>query len=276
MMRLRNHYCTFSSKPFFEVSFFTFQGLSSIALPAAVQQYLQLSAMPQTVTVSTQNNLAPMPNQMPANYANIATNYPIPVTNQVANSYANPIANQLANTLLATYSNNQASSNCAPNVPRPPVSLPSLSPLALPNLVSGLQPEARPIDRPNVSSIDSKLLNNLAIALQLLIVSNILNSPPPESQVKEECVEPQNLCPKYDLSPNSNFVGSSNYVEPNVIQTYSPSKNGMTLMSPYEALGPMSSYQDKGVVKFGLNNPRKDFRSPYSMVDTDLFPHDLF
>ncbi|CAD0206749.1 unnamed protein product [Chrysodeixis includens] len=251
------------------------KAFSSIALPAAVQQYLHLAAIPQTVTVPTQANTAPISSQVPANFANIAniaTNYPTPVTNQVANSYANPIANQIANTILATYTNSQASSNCPSNVPRPPVSLPSLSPLALPNLVSGL-PEARPIDRPNVSSIDSKLLNNLAIALQLLIVSNILNSPPPELQGKEDC-DPQNVYPKIDGLPNSNFVGSSNYVEPNVMQGYSPSKTGMSLMSPYEALGPMSPYSDKAMPQFG--NPRKDFRSPYSMIDTDLFPRDLF
>ena len=174
------------------------------------------------------------------------------------------------------------------NQARPPTGLPSFSALGLPNLVSGLQQlpaqkNSQVVTNPT-SSIDSNLLNNLAIALQLLIVSNILNAPPPtdSSVVKTKeiaCAEPNHN--HYSQSPivlpNSNFVGASSFSEPNVAQAYRPTRNSMSLMSPYEALG-SSSYSDSILTQYAPSNPRQDFQSPYSMMaDTDLFSmSDLF
>uniref|UniRef100_A0A2A4JZL3 Uncharacterized protein n=1 Tax=Heliothis virescens TaxID=7102 RepID=A0A2A4JZL3_HELVI len=204
---------------------------------------------------------------------------------------------------------------------RPTTGLPSFSALALPNLVSSLQqlpsiqqsppmnpaaslprpstplPQPPAIGQPNLvqkqspakvevkpSSIDSSVLNNLAIALQLLVVSNILNSPPPEvpkPKVKESIsYTEQAQVPYYPPSvmPNSKFVGTSSFAEPNVISTYAPTRNSMALMSPYEALGPSSSYSESLVSPYSSLNSRQDFQSPYSMMgDNDLFSMgDLF
>lgn len=166
------------------------------------------------------------------------------------------------------------------NQARPTTGLSSLAALGLPGLVSGLQ--QLPTQKHGEvkiasSSIDSNLLNNLAIALQLLIVSNILNTQPPSdtSSAKSKeivtCPEP-NINYGPTVLPNSNFVGSSSFSEPVKTQAYRPTRNSMSLMSPYEALGSSSPYSDAILSQYGSINSRQDFQSPYAMMtDNDLF-----
>lgn len=194
---------------------------------------------------------------------------------------------------------------CAPSQPRPPPSPQTLAALALPNLVSKLQQSLPPTNQPRPvsappsltaiglpnlvapntelkaekSSVDAKLLNNLAVALQLLIVSNILNSPPPkESLLAKAASENSPYAPPCSVPtvPNSNFIGGSNYPEQGLSKSYKPTRNGLALMSPYEALAPVKSYSDS--YSFGSLNPRQDFQSPYAVfADQDLFSmNDLF
>lgn len=195
---------------------------------------------------------------------------------------------------------------------RQPVTVPSpglssLSALSLPTLISALQgnigsssppPPLIPISnspQPNVPNggLDSNVINNLAIALQLLILSNIMNNPPSEiPEASYEVAElnyptaqksqnfqqpsaphPQSVEPQYAM-PNSNFVGSSGFADgPNPIYGYpnkaTLSRNSMNLMSPYEALAPSSPYSDP-ILSYRTN----DFQSPYASIlgDTgDLF-----
>lgn len=227
-------------------------------------------------------NVPPPPN-LPANQPRSATGLPsfsalalpelvsriqqLPVTQQAA------LQNQLINQV------------------RPSTGLPSFSLLGLPELVSGLQqlPQHKhsEVIPTNPTSIDSNLLNNLAIALQLLIVSNILNAPlPTDSSVAKSkeipCVEQNHshFSQGPVVLPNSNFVGSSSFAESNAAPAFRPSRNSMALMSPYEALGTSlgSSYSDSLLSQYETTNPRQDFQSPYSMIaDTDLFSiSDLF
>lgn len=202
--------------------------------------------------------------------------------------------------------------NPVPSQPKPATGLPSLAALSLPSLIAGLsqpseQPQKTEIKNPNSSNIDGKLLNNLAIALQLLIVSNILNSPPPESSsektkeiipeptqnqfyppqngfnptqngyipTQNQYAPPQNLFfpAQTELVPGANFVGSANFAEPNLTPAFKPTRSSMTLMSPYEALNAMSD----PVSQYTVSSARKDFQSPYAMIDKDLFSmNDLF
>ncbi|KAF9420655.1 hypothetical protein HW555_003202 [Spodoptera exigua] len=232
---------------------FVFEVLSSYPQPT-VQQYLQLMGLPQPHTIAV-----PAPHPAPA------------------------------------------SQPCPPSQPRPPPAPQTLAALALPNLVSRLQQmpplppptnQPRPVSTPppltalglpnlvgpktESSCVDGKLLNNLAVALQLLIVSNILNSPPPkESLLAKAASENSPYAPSCSVPTlsNSNFIGGSNYPEQSLSKSYKPTRNGLALMSPYEALAPAKSYTDS--YSFGS---RQDFQSPYAaLADQDLFSmNDLF
>lgn len=213
--------------------------------------------------------------------------------------------------------------------PVPSTGLSSLSSLSLPNLVSLLAqtggntvptlsnpnfappPNVKPntnlgavtlpsISPPKSEGIDSSVLNNLAIAVQLLVLNNILNAPAEESKPTFEAFETMPLVkpssygagysktsaassqPSAYAMPNANFVGSSGFTESSMLgsSTIFPygspppmSKSSMSLMSPYEALGPNSPFSDPI-----LSSPygsaitsKNDFQSPYTVMDNDLF-----
>nr|XP_053621393.1 uncharacterized protein LOC128681484 [Plodia interpunctella] len=176
-------------------------------------------------------------------------------------------------------------------------------------------------EKPQSSSVDMELLNNLAIALQLMIVNNILSTspaetPPPSPETTQsvpsfESVENlsyapiqndlptianqyQNYQPNYEQQsfnhmPNANFVGSAGFADTNpfmgTVPPPSPSRSGLTLMSPYEALSPNSPYLDPILSSpYGsVMSSKKDFQSPYATIlgsDKDYFSmssiNDLF
>ncbi|XP_013185664.2 uncharacterized protein LOC106131198 [Amyelois transitella] len=175
-------------------------------------------------------------------------------------------------------------------------------------------------EKPATNSVDMDLLNNLAIALQLMIVNNILASPtsetaaaptPTNTEAKTttplfESLEnlsfapiqndlPQfanqyqnyqpNLYEQHNQMPNSNFVGSSGFGDSNpfmgTVPPPSPSRSGLTLMSPYEALSPNSPYLDPILSSpYGsVMSSKKDFQSPYSSIlgsDKDYFSMSSF
>ncbi|KAJ2938359.1 hypothetical protein O0L34_g13281 [Tuta absoluta] len=188
--------------------------------------------------------------------------------------------------------------------------------------------------------LDAGVLNNLAIALQLLIVSNILNANLPENEANPiyELLETaksiplsfsqtetpvtqseksnnyasqqSNIYPSSSASyasgqtnsysssslpsfeelmrtysepsypPNSNFVGTSGFTDFSVSDPYiKPSpRNSVQLMSPYEALGPNSPFSDPiiGSAYGSVMSSKRDFVSPYIMMDSDPFASDLF
>ncbi|XP_045782273.1 uncharacterized protein LOC123878941 [Maniola jurtina] len=160
---------------------------------------------------------------------------------------------------------------------------------------------------PKTSSraLDTDVINNLAIALQLLIVNNIINHPRSESTESMsnlsdsilELVYPTELPASnpYNLqSPcemcNAKFLGSSNFGDDGIISkgmlglgsygTGSPlSRSGFNLMSPYDAIAASSSLSDPSPSAFTL---KSNFQSPYAAMmaadnNKDLFSmSDLF
>nr|XP_021195414.2 proline-rich protein 36 [Helicoverpa armigera] len=241
---------------------------TSYAQPT-LQQYLHLTGLPHsahTITIPASQALPP----------NLAT--PTRPSTGLPSFSALALPN-LVSSLQQLPSIQSPPLNTAASLPRAPSSVPQLPPTGQPNLVPK-QPTKVDV---KPSSIDSSVLNNLAIALQLLVVSNILNSPPPElskPKVKETVsYTEQAQIPFYPPSmPNSKFVGTSSFAEPNVISTYAPTRNSMALMSPYEALGPSTTYSDSVLSPYASISSRQDFQSPYSMMgDNDLFAvGDLF
>lgn len=159
-------------------------------------------------------------------------------------------------------------------LPTPVVEAPSLKPAA---------PNTKSIELPKCSGkIDSNVLNNLAIALQLLIVNNIINNPPdPNNFVTPltESILEMALPPKLNnleefQMPNSKFLGSSGFgsdvMSKAMMVNPSPPRPGLGLMSPYDAIAnsyPMSesSYMSK-----------RDFQSPYAAIMAADNIKDLF
>ncbi|KAH9645980.1 hypothetical protein HF086_014185 [Spodoptera exigua] len=168
-----------------------------------------------------------------------------------------------------------ASQPCPPSQPRPPPASQTLAALALPNLVSRLQqmpPLPPPTNQPRPVSTPPPLtalgLPNLVGPKQKVLVlmeSLLAKSASENSPYAPPCSVPT-------LS-NSNFIGGSNYPEQSLSKNYKPTRNGLALMSPYEALAPAKSYTDS--YSFGS---RQDFQSPYAaFADQDLFSmNDLF
>ncbi|XP_022817311.1 proline-rich protein 36-like [Spodoptera litura] len=244
---------------FLLIQCFVLKVLSSYPQPT-VQQYLQLMGLPQPHTIAV-----PAPQPAPSNQPCPPSQPRPPPSPQTLAALALPnLVSRLQQSLPPTS-----------NQPRPVSTPPSLSAIGLPNLVA---PKSE-IKAEKPSSVDAKLLNNLAVALQLLIVSNILNSPPPkESLLAKSASENSPYAPPCSAPslPNSNFIGGSNYPEQGLSKSYKPTRNGLALMSPYEALAPVKSYSDS--YSFGSLNPRQDFQSPYAVfADQDLFSmNDLF
>ncbi|CAB3241615.1 unnamed protein product [Arctia plantaginis] len=105
----------------------------------------------------------------------------------------------------------------------PATGLPSLAGLSLPSLiVAATQPQTEPCELPSPkdSNIDGKLLNNLAIALQMLILSNILNTSPTD-KASDVCK------PKIAESPQNNFSPTPTTYS----QTHSPTESSY---SPFQ------------------------------------------
>ncbi|XP_064075619.1 uncharacterized protein LOC135194256 [Vanessa tameamea] len=175
------------------------------------------------------------------------------------------------------------------NPPRTPV-VPSIKTIPAPNN----------LEIPNKCSgnLDSHVLNNLAIALQLLIVNNIINNPPPEPNhlaIPLEMGLPLNKLNVQDHEvpfqmPNSKFLGSSNFgndvMSKGIIgmgslgsHSASPfSRSGTNLMSPYDAIANSVPLSD-AITSSYLS--KKDFQSPYAAIlaadlNRDLFSMDFF
>lgn len=229
------------------------------------------------------------------------------------------------------------------------MNLPSNSPRlsSPPSPLSSILPASSSV---GPTGLDSAVLNNLAIALQLLIVSNILNSPnsEPGSELSDE-LSPVLMTPTYNLPshgnileslpvriptqghsapissipvhssaasspyqrsssqgvtptafvssfssipesyiqsyqqsnpnimPMANFVGSSGFVDSGSLMNsgqrsgHMHPRSSLSLMSPYEAIGPNSPFTDPI-----LSSPygsaiisKKDFQSPYSFISGD-------
>lgn len=155
---------------------------------------------------------------------------------------------------------------------------------------------------PKQTALDPNVLNNLAIALQLLIVSNLLNYPKENSEIisnlaraieklpvaphylqetlKHEpkyILEAAKFEPKYEIEPyytgepvplsNSKYIGS---YEPNVFRAYDSnarrsSRSHGALMSPYEAINSSPSFGESFPSVYG--SPSKSLY----VVDKDLF-----
>ncbi|CAH2083852.1 unnamed protein product [Euphydryas editha] len=175
-----------------------------------------------------------------------------------------------------------------------PVSVPIAPPKPLPNPVieaPSLKPTVpltNTLEPPKCSGkLDSNVLNNLAIALQLLIVNNIINNPPdpnnfvaPLAESVLEMALPSKLNNHEEFQmPNSKFLGSSGFgndvLSKAMMVNPAPPRAGLNLMSPYDAITnnyPMSesSYLSK-----------RDFQSPYAAIMAadnikDLFSMDFF
>lgn len=89
----------------------------------------------------------------------------------------------------------------------PGTGIPSLAALSLPSLiVAASQPQTEPceIATSKESKIDGKLLNNLAIALQMLILNNILNSTPTD-KTSDVCKSTISESPKIQPIPQNNI-----------------------------------------------------------------------
>ncbi|XP_050358680.1 uncharacterized protein LOC126778980 [Nymphalis io] len=167
-------------------------------------------------------------------------------------------------------------------------------------------PTPNNLEIPNKCSgnLDSHVLNNLAIALQLLIVNNIINNPPPEPNhlvsPLAETILGMTLPVNSKLSvhdheapfqmPNAQFLGSSNFGNDVMSKgmvglpsfgshSASPfSRSGINLMSPYDAIA-SSVPLSEAITSSYLS--KKDFQSPYAAIlaadlNRDLFSMDFF
>ncbi|KPI96513.1 hypothetical protein RR46_12543 [Papilio xuthus] len=160
---------------------------------------------------------------------------------------------------------------------------------------------------------DSNVLNNLAIALQLLIVSNLLNSPISESlpnmrngiqqKIEYETIQPANShaiytnkgLPQYQTQdyqayfesnpyespnpsyPNANYLGSSHNLG-GLLGAIPPAtpRQGLKLQSPYDALA--NGFAEHLPV---FEQNKRDFQSPYAAIlaadnTKDLFSMDFY
>lgn len=217
-----------------------------------------------------------------------------------------------------------------PQKPNSPKSISLPKPLtAVANLAAAI-PVSESLKTPAVpkasdvplTPLDSNVLNNLAIALQLLIVSNILNTPHAESLFIPNLELSQlDLASKYETVPispivsypvqspmpmqssmpyletpslrnvypfersalpNSKFMGSSGFTESPVYGSAitplrSNPRSSMTLMSPYEALGPNSPFADPVLSSlYSSSYSKKDFQSPYASILAADGNRDLF
>lgn len=139
--------------------------------------------------------------------------------------------------------------------------------------------------------IDSQVLNNLAIALQLLIVNNIINNPPETldfTPISETIMQIAFPSGKYANSfeavqvPNSKFLGSSSFgqdiISPSMLGSYGftspPSpRAGLNLMSPYDAIAKSTPMSESLLSSFVAKN---DFQSPYAAIMAADNNKDLF
>ncbi|XP_069364076.1 uncharacterized protein [Maniola hyperantus] len=169
-----------------------------------------------------------------------------------------------------------------------------LQPSEIPTLTSPLESlQALALSKsdcltPKASSraLDTDVLNNLAIALQLLIVNNIINHPRSESIDPNlsdsilELVYPTELTvsnPYNAQSPsemyNAKFLGSSNFGDDSIskcmlgLGSYGSvlplSRPGFNLMSPYDAIAVSSPPSESSPSLFTLKN---NFQSPYQSI----------
>lgn len=144
------------------------------------------------------------------------------------------------------------------------------------------------IEKPQ-EKIDSKVLNNLAIALQLLIVSNLMNNPSKDSPVSETLLELvqkplsshvsgctcESSTPNYQM-PNAKFLTSSNFADDGIMkmagvnQASKCPRSNFGLMSPYDALA------NSGHTESLPSYRHTDFVSPYAAMSSADSYKDLF
>lgn len=187
-----------------------------------------------------------------------------------------------------------------PVVPAAPIQAPKVIPS------TPIKPKSTPTLSPK--AFDSNVLNNLAIALQLLIVSNLLNSPISESlplrnaqqKIEFENIpeNPHTIYPSNELSqypatqnyqsyfettpyesnspsyPNANYLGSSTNL--GQLSSVPPApRQGLKLQSPYDALA--TGFAEH----LPFEHNKRDFQSPYAAIlaadnSKDLFSMDFY
>lgn len=202
----------------------------------------------------------------------------------------------------------------------------SLSQMAsnLPTYTPSLPPALSnfPIASPtcHTAGVDVSVINNLAVALQLMILSNILNASPKDSEQNLYCsntdvvdklpnpIEPLSVSympnsneNQYmniqtqindDRLINANYLGSSSFAENSMmLQNYGGNpilqgcfkkppnpRPGFSLMSPYEALCPGSSYSDPILSSPYASCPgQSDYNAAFSGFESfSGFDSDLF
>ncbi|XP_048002344.1 proline-rich receptor-like protein kinase PERK10 [Leguminivora glycinivorella] len=191
-------------------------------------------------------------------------------------------------------------------VPLPFSNTPPVMPVSSVNSLS-LPPNLKPSSPTNF--IDPTVMNNLAIALHLLILNNLLHpeqesskTSPVESQTPASPVytqnppkettatvspypqsyyqEPQETPPIPPYAPpNSKFLSSSGFVEPSLPSLISPMPSSPrthhSLMSPYEVIATGPPGKDV-FAQYGPQNYKADFQSPYNSLTNDNTSKDLF
>ncbi|XP_061726773.1 uncharacterized protein LOC133532219 [Cydia pomonella] len=233
----------------------------------------------------------------------------------------NPTFSSLVNNYIPNYSNLPLPFNL-PNVPPPMMQMsspqmnlplpftnvPPVMPLSPPMNLAFPSPNFKPTPPSNL--IDPTVMNNLAIALHLLILNNLLhpeqdtpkthvpidppqtppypqNPPPPQEVTSPPYPTPQNYYPEPQdpapySPPNSKFLGSSGFVEPPLPSLMGApvppgSRNHHSLMSPYEVIASGPQPGKDVFAQYGPQNLKADFQSPYnSLVAYDNTSKDLF
>ncbi|XP_030019664.2 uncharacterized protein LOC115439808 [Manduca sexta] len=194
-----------------------------------------------------------------------------------------------------------------PNQPLVPAPIPKPKPEPTPVPKPTLPPTPTNTPKKDAPGLDSNVLNNLAIALQLLIVSNILNLPPQEGNSEiaskmalamdplETPYSPSSFIiesPKYEMGPkyavesmmspyieqavpNLNFLASNSFGDANIYSPFTPTSKlspraEMGFMSPYDALASSSPYSDPILsTSYGSVPSKRDFQSPYAAILSD-------
>ncbi|KPJ10938.1 hypothetical protein RR48_10118 [Papilio machaon] len=242
-------------------------------------------------------------------------------THSHANSYVPP-APSVYQPTASLYHDYSSYSPATPQIttyrpPVPPVaSVAPVTPVEPPKVspITPTKPKISPTLSPK--GFDSNVLNNLAIALQLLIVSNLLNSPLSESlpnvrnaiqqRIEHETIQPTNsfsiypsnealsqYSPTQDYQayfetnpyepsnpsyPNANYLGSSHNLGGLLGTSIPPAtpRQGLKLQSPYDALA--NGFAEHLPI---FEQKKRDFQSPYAAIlaadnTKDLFSMDFY
>ncbi|XP_063544696.1 uncharacterized protein LOC134752858 [Cydia strobilella] len=193
------------------------------------------------------------------------------------------------------------------NLPLPFTNVPPVMPLS-PSMNLAV-PSSNLKPTPPSSFIDPTVMNNLAIALHLLILNNLLHpeqeasktnvptepktppsypqNPPHPQEAAPSSPYPQNYYPEPQETapyapPNSKFLGSSGFAEPplpSLMGAPMPlgSRSHHCLMSPYEVLTSGPQPGKDVFAQYGPQNLKADFQSPYnSLMAIDNTSKDLF